>query len=63
MSKFAIFRCRPIDSQEIVEICAEDIQGIRPLTSETFIIDYYNDESCINETLFCSKVETQIVEI
>ena len=63
MSKFAVFRCRTIDSQEIVEICAEDIRGIRPLTSETFIIDYYNDETCINETLFCGEVETEIIEI
>lgn len=63
MSKFAIFRCKTIDSQEIVEINAEDIRGIRPLTSVTFMVDYYNDEYCINETLFCSNVETQIIEI
>lgn len=63
MSKFTIFRCKPIDRQGIVEICAEDIQSIRPLSSESFIVDYYDDEYCINDTLFCSKVEAEIIEI
>lgn len=63
MSKFAILKCRTIDSDEIVEINAEDVTGIRPLTSVTFMVDYYNCEYCINETLFCSEVETEIIEI
>lgn len=63
MSKFTIFKCRIIDSQEVIEIDAEDIKSIRPLTSDTFMVDYYDDEYCINDTLFCHEVETEIVEI
>jgi hypothetical protein len=71
MSRFAVFKCTLVEDyndqnkvlDSVVEISAEDIISIKPVAANVCIVNYYNTDFCINESIFCKDIFVENIEI